>query len=491
MKDSFCPSCLESLGQLSVCPQCGWYPSINVDAKYLPPGTVIHPPYQVARVLGHGGFGITYLGWDANLQFKVAIKEYLPREFALRNPQTGKVTAKHGVAGESFQAGLNRFLEEARILAKFQQHPGIVSVLAFFPAFGTGYMVMEYVEGQTLKNYLQRWGRLNWTQTLDIFMQIMDALRAVHKVGLLHGDIAPDNIYLCSDGRIKLLDFGAAQNSVAQPHGGSQTVMVKPGFAPQEQYSLTGRQGPWSDVYSVAASMYFCLTGQSPPDATQRLAQDLLKPLSDFGVTIPPQAERILMTALALDLRQRPQTIESLQSQWLESILQPPILQQAADTPPANSPMPIEPPFAELVQPSAGFKWLRWLGLSVGGICMLWLWLAKDGLKSSPPHPSVATTQVPALSVDRETPVQHQPNPEPPSDFNEGLRQLEQDRLATETQKQQQVEALKRFEERRQQESTSESQVETPVNAQHLEHLRSLCAEWGATMECQSLKMRQ
>ena len=105
MNGPFCPACLTPLGHLSVCPQCGWYPSIKVDANFLPPGTVVHPPYQVARVLGHGGFGITYLGWDANLQFKVAIKEYLPREFALRNPQTGQVAAKPGPAGEYFQLG--------------------------------------------------------------------------------------------------------------------------------------------------------------------------------------------------------------------------------------------------------------------------------------------------------------------------------------------------------------------------------------------------
>lgn len=484
MKLSLCPACLESLGHLSVCPQCGWYPSINVDAKYLSPGTVIHPPYQVARLLGHGGFGITYLGWDANLQFKVAIKEYLPHEFAVRDVKTGTVTAKAGAAGEYFQVGLSRFLEEARTLAKFQQHPGIVSVLAFFPAFGTGYMVMEYVEGQTLKNYLQRWGRLNWTQTLDIFMQMMDALRAVHKAGLLHGDIAPDNIYLCSDGRIKLLDFGAAQASVVQQNTGSQTVMVKPGFAPQEQYTQTGGQGPWSDVYSVAASMYFCLTGQAPPDATQRLENDLLKSLSDYGVTIPPLAERILMAALAVHSRQRPQSIEALQSQLLDSLPKQPLFEQDTNSMNSSSPVPIEFTSIRSAKTTTGFKWQHGLGLGVVSVFMLWFWLDSDKIKP-PPMPS------PVLPVKEALSIQYQPSPEPQIEQNDRAWQLEQERLAAEILKQQQVEALKRFEERHQQESDTPSQTEKYTNPQYLEHLHNLCAEWGATMECQSLKKRQ
>jgi serine/threonine protein kinase len=484
MNLSVCPACLESLGQLSVCPQCGWYPSIPVDSQYLRPGTVVNSPYQVARVLGHGGFGITYLGWDANLQFKVAIKEYLPREFAFRTPQTGQISAKSGPAGEYFQVGLTRFLEEARTLAKFQQHPGIVSVLAFFPAFGTGYMVMEYVEGQTLKNYLQRRGRLNWNQTLDIFMQIMDALRAVHKAGMLHGDIAPDNIYLCSDGRIKLLDFGAAQASVAQQSASPQTVMVKPGFAPEEQYTQAGDQGPWSDVYSVAASMYFCLTGQTPPDATQRLRQDRLKPLSDYSVTIPPMAEQVLMAALAIKSMQRPQSIETLQNQLVDLLPKPPVFEQFANSPNSTSPTPAELASDNSPKPAV-FKWQPWLSLAGVGFVMFWLWSGTEDIKPPP-------TYVPPLPVEMPAIIQEQPYyEEPQNDPNPQVWQLEQESLAADALKQQQAEALKRFEERRQQESDPTPQAEKYTNPQHLEHLRSLCAEWGATMDCQSLKNRQ
>lgn len=483
MKPSLCPACLESLRHLSVCPQCGWYPSIQVEPLYLQPGTVVNSPYQVARVLGHGGFGITYLGWDANLQIKVAIKEYLPQAFALRSSKSGEVFAKPDKAGEYFQMGLTRFLEEARTLAKFQQHPGIVSVLSFFPAFGTGYMVMEYVEGQTLKNYLQRHGRLNWTQTLDIFMQIMDALRAVHKAGLLHGDIAPDNIYLCNDGRIKLLDFGAAQTSVAQQNNSSQTVMVKPGFAPEEQYNQAGEQGPWSDVYSVAASMYYCLTGQAPPDAIQRLKQDQLKPLADYGVTIPPLAEQVLMYALAVKSLQRPQSIETLQNQFLEALPKPPVVEQVSDTQDSTEPASAEFTSIKSVKSTTNFKWQHWLALPVIGLCMLWFWPNTDEMKPVP-------TRAPVLPVEVESSVQHQPIPEPQVDENDRVWQREQESLIAETLKQQQAEALKRFEERRQQESDPAPQVEKHANPQHLEHLRSLCAEWGATMECQSLKKR-
>lgn len=487
MSHTICPACLQPLPNPSLCPQCGWYRGISLDGHYLPPGTRVNAPYQVARVLGHGGFGITYLGWDANLQIKVAIKEYMPREFAHRDPQSGRVLANSAADAAQFQAGLNRFLDEARILAKFQQHPGIVSVLSFFPAFGTGYMVMEYVEGQTLKAYLDLRGRLNWTQTLEVFMQIMDALRAVHQAGLLHRDIAPDNIYLCGDGRVKLLDFGAAQASLAgnARQGGSHAVLVKSGFAPEEQYRDDSRQGPWSDVYSLAASMYFCLAGIVPPDALDRLKQDQLKPLADFGVAIPPRAEQVLLDALAVDSLQRPQSMETLQQQFLAVPFKPVSGRQApitaADPDPATRSLSLS---VELGKP-AYRHWRRWLLAGAVGLLLVMLW--GGGERRQTPGPTETLPQDAVLPAEHgRTGLNEQTAEE------QWALQRIRERQAAEQLKQQQEAALKRFEERRRQEAEETAASSGKQAApQHSEHMRSLCAEWGATMECQALRKSQ
>jgi serine/threonine protein kinase len=261
---------------------------------YLSPGTLLHNQYQIARMLGHGGFGITYLAWDNNLETKLAIKEYMPRDFATRNSTNAEISTFAGDAKENFAYGLERFLEEARTLAKFQQHAGIVRVQNFFKANGTGYMVMEYVDGFTLKDYLTNKGKLSWEQTLKLFMPVMDALREVHKHGILHRDISPDNIYLCRDNRIKLLDFGSARYALGG-HSRSLSVVVKAGYAPEEQYRTKGKQGAWTDVYSVAASMYRCVTGVVPPDALDRLDEDELARPSHKAHTDPnkPTKEKL------------------------------------------------------------------------------------------------------------------------------------------------------------------------------------------------------
>ena len=310
-----CINCLqESAGLYNYpCVECGWSPEQHTTSGlYLSPGTILHGQYQIARMLGHGGFGITYLAWDNLLEIKLAIKEYMPRDFATRNTTNSEISTFAGEAKESFAYGLERFLDEARTLAKFQQHSGIVSVLNVFYGNGTGYIVMEYVDGLTLKEYLLDKGKLSWEQTLHLFMPVMDALRAVHKAGMLHRDISPDNIYLCQDNRIKLLDFGSARFALGG-HSRSLSVVVKPGYAPEEQYRTKGKQGSWTDVYSVAASMYRCVTGLVPPEALDRLDEDeLIKP-SLLGVKISEIAEKALMSALAIKAENRTQTIEALQ----------------------------------------------------------------------------------------------------------------------------------------------------------------------------------
>ncbi|MFI3223515.1 MAG: serine/threonine-protein kinase [Methylococcaceae bacterium] len=310
-----CINCLEEAeGSYSYpCVQCGWSPDqYSETGLYLSPGTILNNQYQIGKMLGHGGFGITYLAWDNLLHRRLAIKEYMPRDFATRNATNSTISIYAGAATESFAYGLERFLDEARTLAKFQQHAGIVSVLNVFYGNSTGYMVMEYVEGRTLKDYLLEKGLLSWELTLQLFMPIMDALREVHKGGIMHRDISPDNIYLCNDNRIKLLDFGSARYALGG-HSLSLSVVVKPGYAPEEQYRAKGKQGPWTDVYSVAASMYRCIAGVVPPDALDRLDEDELISPSKLGIPMPEKSEAALMMALAIKANVRTQSVEALQ----------------------------------------------------------------------------------------------------------------------------------------------------------------------------------
>lgn len=482
MPELFCSACLQPNHGSLVCPHCGWSKATEINPSYLSPGTIVYPPYQLARVLGHGGFGITYLGWDANLQIKVAIKEYLPTDLAYRDSVSRQVLAYADDSRQYFAKGLNSFLEEARVLARFQQHPGIVSVLSFFRAFGTGYMVMEYVEGETLKSYLQRFGRLSWTQTLDIFMQIMDALRVVHQSGLLHRDIAPDNIYLCGDGRIKLLDFGAAQADLAKSSKDAESaaIMVKQGFAPPEQYRGPREQGPWSDVYSLAASMYYCLTGLSPPDALERQTNDTLMPPSAYGVVMPVEAEHALMSALAVSSLQRPQSIETLQKQIFISQpqLAPPALKREVgigqSTQTTASSWPLMP--SNNSSPVRRVHWLIWL--LVGMVCVfLLMFVFRQAPNQADNGPSkleqIERTETQIHSEDQDSKL---------------ARQIEQERqIAAEEFKRQQAAALKRIEESMRQSPSQPINPNQP-DARQTEHLRSLCSEWGATMDCKDIQ---
>lgn len=479
MTNQFCLACLMPDTGFSVCPHCGWSKDQPVgNPIYLPPGTVVQAPYQVARVLGHGGFGITYLGWDANLQIKVAIKEYLPRDFAMRDPQSREVISYDGDAKFHFVSGLQQFLDEARTLAKFQQHAGIVSVLTFFRAFGTGYMVMEYVEGETLRNYLKRGRvRLNWEQTLGIFMHIMDALRAVHAVGLLHRDIAPDNIYLCSDGRVKLLDFGAARQNLASD--GRTLAIVKPGFAPEEQYRESGVQGAWSDVYSVAASMYYCLTGIVPPDAMARLNQDTLKPPSEYGAAILPTVEASLMAALSVRASQRPHTIADFQKSLLDA--QPLVIEPISKPQPKAAEVPRQPlpdlrRFEESEPNRSSWRWLL-----LGGAAFLLMFVVYKQLRrisyeanqqKAEPTARVIATKRPAETRRTETDT-------------EQATQQDNETISAEELRKHQEAALRRFEElHRQEHATVDKEKDKAADSERSEHLRSLCSEWGATMDC-------
>jgi serine/threonine protein kinase len=315
-----CPGCFSDTGGASPCPRCGFDPSVPGPVSALTPGTVLHEQFVIGRVLGKpGGFGITYLALDRALATRVAIKEYLPRDLAVRAAD-GLTIAPHSTEdADTFRFGLSQFLEEARTLARLD-HPNIVRVRQFFSAHGSAYLVMDYYQGLSLAEYLARQldGRLPEAKALGLMQPILDGLRAVHAEGFLHRDIKPANIYLArtqsGGARPILLDFGAARQSVGE-RSRSLSVLVTDGYAPFEQYSRKGRQGPWTDVYAAAAVLYRVLTGQTPPPAPERIDEDELKPASDFGISQP--LSDALALALAVRPEGRPQTVEAWQRQLL------------------------------------------------------------------------------------------------------------------------------------------------------------------------------
>ena len=234
--------------------------------------------YELVRVLGMGGFGMTYLGFDHHLNKAVAIKEYLPSDIATRTTD-GSVAPQASEFRGDFQWGLERFLDEARTLARFD-HRHIVKVYRFFEAHGTAYIVMEYAEGETLSAYLERKGTLTEAELKGILYPLLDGLAVVHEADFLHRDIKPGNIVLRGeDGSPVLLDFGAARQAIGAKSR-SVTSIVTPGYAPIEQYSSRGHQGAWSDLYALGGVCYRALTGQVPDDATDRVRHDPLVPVS-------------------------------------------------------------------------------------------------------------------------------------------------------------------------------------------------------------------
>ena len=273
----------------------------------LPQGTRIRD-FEFHRVLGHGGFGITYLGWNMALDIPVAIKEYLPADLATRE-QDLSVVPQTTQAASDFQWGLERFLDEARTLARFQ-HPNIVRVHHFFEAHSTAYIAMDYVEGEDLSAYLTRKGPLREAELKGILDPLLSALEVVHRADFLHRDIKPGNIVLRdSDGSPVLLDFGAARQAIGAKSR-SVTSIVTPGYAPIEQYSSRGRQGAWTDIYALGGVCYRALTGQVPDDATDRVRHDPLVPVSErCAGQASPAFLSAIDAALAVDEEDRPPSV--------------------------------------------------------------------------------------------------------------------------------------------------------------------------------------
>jgi serine/threonine protein kinase len=247
-----------------------------VSAKIALPSGYPLNEYRIESVLGMGGFGLTYLATDTNLNLRVAIKEYLPTDWVERAPD-GSVTSKSREALETFNWGRMRFLEESRTIASFR-HPNIVRVMRFFQANDTAYMVMEFVEGQPLHQWIKSRRPLDERTVLGIALPLLDGLEVIHAAGFLHRDVKPANIFIRADGAPVLIDFGSAR--AAAPNS-ELTTIVSPGFAPLEQYDARGGQGPWSDIYAMGGVLYWAVTGQQPIEAPARAFSDPMPPAAE------------------------------------------------------------------------------------------------------------------------------------------------------------------------------------------------------------------
>ena len=313
-----CLGCMEEKAEAPTCPCCGWVAgNAPESALHLTPGTLLNNKYLIGKALGQGGFGITYLAWDINLNLKLAIKEYLPQELAYRSGGQSEVSIYKKTLAGHFYYGLEKFLQEARTLARFVEHPNIVSVRDYFKANGTAYLVMNHIEGITLKEYLEsKTEPLTFTQALDIFMPVLDALKEVHALDILHRDISPDNLLVNSRGRVVLIDFGAARQAIGEKSH-SMSVIMKAGYSPEEQYRSKGVQGPWTDIYAVAATIYRSITGRLAPESLDRLAEDTLAPPSQLNAEISETQEKALLKALAVRAKDRYQTLSEFQGALL------------------------------------------------------------------------------------------------------------------------------------------------------------------------------
>ena len=310
-----CPGCMRMLDDPNIpCPYCGFdkraYERTR-DYRTLPPFTVLAGKYLLGKVLGKGGFGITYLAWEINLEIPVAIKEYFPADLAIRDTSRGGEDGKtvRVVAGDQskyYESELESFKQEAKNLAKFLNLPGVVWVKELFSENCTAYLVMEYVPGITLKEYLRSKGnRLDEQTVLRLMYPVMDSLDKIHKKGIIHRDISPDNILITQDQKVTLIDFGAARRA-SNNNEKDLTVLLKPGYAPEEQYRTKGRQGPWTDVYAICATLYRMISGKVPEEAVDRIEHDEVKPL-----TVLAREEHFQVSRRVSDVIQRGMSVQA------------------------------------------------------------------------------------------------------------------------------------------------------------------------------------
>jgi serine/threonine protein kinase len=311
-------------------------PSATQYPNALPLGSMLME-YRLENVLGVGGFGITYLAHDTLLEKDVAIKEYFPSSSVSRGADKS-VTLTGPDMAEEYETGLDRFLKEARTLAGFS-HPNIVRVNRYFKSNGTGYMVMDYEDGESLKSWLKRNPQPPLDSIKALLGPLLDGIEKVHDAGFLHRDIKPDNIFVRSAGDPVLIDFGSARAAAGQTR--TLTTLVTPGYAPFEQYASGAPQGPWTDIYAMGGVLFYAVTGRNPPDAIARMKGDALQGLLDAAkVHYEEQFLGAITWAMAVEEKRRPQKV----SEWRERIMGPPEALAPADATVKAAPVVSPPP---------------------------------------------------------------------------------------------------------------------------------------------------
>lgn len=313
MEQQYCYHCMKKLDGSLPCPECGWNGMSDSEPHQLPAGTILKERYLLGEVLGQGGFGITYIGRDLSQDRRIAVKEYYPGNCAIRDvSSTSMITVSGSRQEKVLEKGKEKMLQEAEVLRQLKNVSGIVDVFDFFETNNTVYIVMEYLDGSDLRTILDS----HTIPSEEIFRKIlplMQSLAEVHSRNLIHRDISPDNIMMLKDGTLKLMDFGAARESNDQDDH-SISVILKSGYAPVEQYSGKGSQGPWTDIYALCATMYKCITGKTPEESLQRLLQDNVQWPSELGCVITPQQEDILKKGMAVKKDDRYSDLSSLLS---------------------------------------------------------------------------------------------------------------------------------------------------------------------------------
>lgn len=330
----FCPGCLRDTEfENGVCTKCGFdMNGYTVMPHHLVPGTLVKQRYKIGRVLGEGGFGITYIGIDTVLNLKVAIKEFYMSGYVNRNHDASpNVFATLGTHRDTFEKNREKFLNEARVLAQFYGEAGIVGVRDFCEENGTAYIIMDFLNGVDLKTYLEQKGRLAPEDAVKLLMPVMTSLQHVHAEGIIHRDISPDNIMVMEDGSTKLLDFGAARE-ISQTDIKSLSVILKPGYAPEEQYRSKGRQGPWTDVYALAATLYKCIVGATPDDAMERMYRDRLPSPAAADAACPIAISNVIIKGLAVRQADRYQDVASFLADLKTAMEDPDNAELAPDT---------------------------------------------------------------------------------------------------------------------------------------------------------------
>lgn len=309
---TICFNCFHEKKNTDVCPHCKYRDTQgNNKSNALKKGSVLAGRYLVGRILGVGGFGITYIGYDLRNKVRIAIKEYLPQQLAYRINGNTNITIYPGEKREIFKLGINKFLDETNILVNFKKDINTVNIYNFFKENNTAYYIMDYIEGVTLSEYMViKDSTFRLSEAIEVLIPIMDTLDKVHEAGTLHRDISPDNIYITHQGKVLLLDFGAAKYNLGSVSKSMLTV-YKRGFAPIEQYRQNMKQGPCTDVYALAATFYTLITGTIPPDSLDRYIKDELIRPSILVKHMGKELEQVVLRGLSVLPQNRYQTAGS------------------------------------------------------------------------------------------------------------------------------------------------------------------------------------